>query len=131
MGSTETGDSSETKRSPGSTVSHLVPQNAPCLLDDIFTVLSESLGDDAELTNSSLTLFGICTVSDNSSATVLLELAKKTSRHYKNGLEVLHPTGGNNEFELNCIFFLLYVIFLFLIFIHLTACLAFSISVLS
>ncbi|KAM7388395.1 hypothetical protein PAMP_024571 [Pampus punctatissimus] len=34
----------------------------------------------------------IKTVSDNSSASVLLELAKKTSRNQRNGLEVLHPT---------------------------------------
>ncbi|XP_067453342.1 muellerian-inhibiting factor [Thunnus thynnus] len=93
MDSTETGDSSETKTSSASTVSHLVPQSAPCFLDDIFAVMSEGLGDDGELTNSSLTLFGICTASDNSSRSVLLELARKTSRNQRNGLEVLHPTG--------------------------------------
>ena len=98
MGSTETGDSSEIKTSPASTVSHLIPQNAPCFLDDIFAVMSEGLGDDGEMTNSSLTLFGICAVSDNSSGSVLLELAKKTSRNQRNGLEVLHPTGGNKAF---------------------------------
>ncbi|KAM7410149.1 hypothetical protein PAMA_001543 [Pampus argenteus] len=102
MGSTESGDNSEmkhvehtfllTKTSLASTVSHLVPQDAPCFLDDVFAVMSEGLGDEGELTNNSLTLFGICTVSDNSSTSVLLELAKKTSRNQRNGLEVLHPT---------------------------------------
>ncbi|XP_053177710.1 muellerian-inhibiting factor [Scomber japonicus] len=91
--STETRDSAETKTSPASTVSHLVGQNAPCFLDDIFAVMSERLGDDGELTNGSLTLFGVCKVSDNSSGSVLLELAKKTSRNQRNGLEVLHPAG--------------------------------------
>ncbi|XP_071343662.1 muellerian-inhibiting factor isoform X2 [Trachinotus anak] len=33
------------------------------------------------------------TVSDSSSGSVLLELAKETSRNQRNGLEVLHPTG--------------------------------------
>lgn len=97
MGSTETRDSAETKTSPASTVSHLVGQSAPCFLDDIFAVMSERLGDDGELTNGSLTLFGVCKVSDNSSGSVLLELAKK-SRNQRNGLEVLHPAGGNEAF---------------------------------
>uniref|UniRef100_A0A4W6FR83 Anti-Mullerian hormone n=1 Tax=Lates calcarifer TaxID=8187 RepID=A0A4W6FR83_LATCA len=50
-------------------------------------------GADGELTNSSLTLFGVCAASDDSSASVLSELAKETSRNQRNGLEVLHPTG--------------------------------------
>ncbi|KAM9848923.1 muellerian-inhibiting factor [Aulostomus maculatus] len=74
---------------PGATVSHLVPQSSPCLLDDIFAVMRDDLED--ELTNSSLTLFGICKASETSSGSVLLDLAKKTKQ--RTTLEVLHPTG--------------------------------------
>ncbi|XP_040895825.1 muellerian-inhibiting factor [Toxotes jaculatrix] len=81
------------KTSSASTVSHHGPHNAPCYMDDIFAVLREGVGSDGELSNSSLTLFGICTAYDGSSGSVLLELAKETSRNQRNGLEVLHPTG--------------------------------------
>ena len=79
--------------SSASTASH---HNAPCFVDDIFAALREGVGNDGELTNRSLTQFGICTVSDSSS--VLLQLAKETSRNQRNGLEVLHPTEGINTF---------------------------------
>ncbi|XP_044055344.1 muellerian-inhibiting factor [Siniperca chuatsi] len=80
-----------TETSSASTVSHLVPHHAPCFVHDIFAVLYEDVGNDGELTNSNLALFGICTVSDNSSGSVLLELAKATRTNQRNGLEVLHP----------------------------------------
>ncbi|KAM9358041.1 muellerian-inhibiting factor [Symphorus nematophorus] len=80
--STETGDGLEIKNH--------VAQHAPCFVDDVFTALREGVGGDGELTNHSLTLFGICTASDNPSGSVLLELAQETQG---NGLEVLHPTG--------------------------------------
>uniref|UniRef100_A0A3B4TNX3 Anti-Mullerian hormone n=2 Tax=Seriola dumerili TaxID=41447 RepID=A0A3B4TNX3_SERDU len=76
-----------------SMVSHHAPHNAPCFVDDVFAVLREGVGNDGELTNASLTLFGICTVSDNSAGSVLLKLSNETSRNQRNGLEVLHPTG--------------------------------------
>nr|CAJ78431.1 anti-Mullerian hormone [Dicentrarchus labrax] len=81
--STETTDSLEMKNN--------VPHRAPCFVDDIFAALREGVGHDGELTNHTLTLFGICTVSDNSSGSVLLELAKETNQ--RDGLEVLHPAG--------------------------------------
>ncbi|XP_029286066.1 LOW QUALITY PROTEIN: muellerian-inhibiting factor [Cottoperca gobio] len=67
-----------------------LPHYAPCFLDDIIAVLREGVGNDGELTNSTLTQFGICKVSESSSGSVLLQLAMKTRR---NGLELLHPTG--------------------------------------
>uniref|UniRef100_A0A3B4Y6W3 Anti-Mullerian hormone n=1 Tax=Seriola lalandi dorsalis TaxID=1841481 RepID=A0A3B4Y6W3_SERLL len=76
-----------------SIVSHHATHNAPCFVDDVFAVLREGVGNDGELTNASLTLFGICTVSDNSAGSVLLKLSNETSRNQRNGLEVLHPTG--------------------------------------
>ncbi|XP_027145672.1 muellerian-inhibiting factor isoform X3 [Larimichthys crocea] len=66
-----------------------VPHNAPCFVDDIFVALREAVGNDGELTNSSLANFGLCTVSDSSSS-VLLELSRETNR---NRPEVLHPVG--------------------------------------
>ncbi|XP_070689046.1 LOW QUALITY PROTEIN: muellerian-inhibiting factor [Pempheris klunzingeri] len=71
-----------------------VPRHAPCFVDDIHAALRESVGSDGEVTNRSLTLFGICTASDNSSAAVLLELSKETSRNQRSGLDVLHPAGA-------------------------------------
>nr|AKI32582.1 anti-mullerian hormone [Lates calcarifer] len=78
---------------PTVTVFHHSPHSALCYEDDIFTALHEGVGSGGELTNSSLTLFGVCAASDDSSASVLSELAKETSRNQRNGLEVLHPTG--------------------------------------
>nr|QXV87601.1 anti-Mullerian hormone [Sebastes schlegelii] len=82
-----------TETSSASTVSRHSPQHAPCFVDDIFAALREAVGSDGELTNRSLTQFGICTVSGSSSASVLSQLAKETSRNQRSGLEVLHPTG--------------------------------------
>ncbi|XP_068581999.1 LOW QUALITY PROTEIN: muellerian-inhibiting factor [Cebidichthys violaceus] len=82
-----------TEASSASTVSHHGPHNGPCFVDDIFAELREAVGSDGELSNRSLTQFGICTVSDSSSGPVLLQLAKETSRNQRYGLEVLHPTG--------------------------------------
>ncbi|XP_033936532.1 LOW QUALITY PROTEIN: muellerian-inhibiting factor [Pseudochaenichthys georgianus] len=73
------------------TVSHPAPHYAPCLVDDIFAALRESVGNDDELTNSSVYQFGVCTASARSS--VLLQLAKETRRNHRDGLEVLPPTG--------------------------------------
>ncbi|GAA6219386.1 muellerian-inhibiting factor [Lates japonicus] len=89
MSSTETLE----KTSSTSTVSHHSPHSALCYEDDIFTALHEGVGSDGELTNSSLTLFGVCAASNDSSGSVLSELAKETSRNQRNGLEVLHPAG--------------------------------------
>ncbi|XP_039983982.1 muellerian-inhibiting factor isoform X2 [Xiphias gladius] len=89
MNSTETRE----KTSSASTVSHHAPHNAPCYVDDIFAALREGVGSNGELSNRSLTLFGICALSDNSSGSVLLELAEETNRNQRNGLEVVHPTG--------------------------------------
>ncbi|KAI4828681.1 hypothetical protein KUCAC02_022760 [Chaenocephalus aceratus] len=74
-----------------STVSHPAPHYAPCLVDDIFAALRESVGNDDELTNSSVYQFGVCTASARSS--VLLQLAKETRRNHRDGLEVLPPIG--------------------------------------
>ncbi|KAI9520437.1 hypothetical protein NQZ68_017137 [Dissostichus eleginoides] len=74
-----------------STVSHPAPRHAPCFVDDIFAALRESVGNDDELTNSSVYQFGVCTASERSS--VLLQLAKETRRNHRDGLEVLPPTG--------------------------------------
>ncbi|XP_069551069.1 muellerian-inhibiting factor [Brachyistius frenatus] len=76
-----------TKTSSASAVPHL----APCFVDDLFALLREDVGNGGELTNSSWTLFGICTASD-SSGPVLSELAKEVRRTLRDGLEVLHPT---------------------------------------
>lgn len=95
--STETGDGSEIK--------HHVPHHAPCFVDDIFTALRESRGNDGELTNHSLALFGICTVPGYSSGSVLLELAKETNRNQRDGLELLHPAGGKKKCSLTAIIF--------------------------
>uniref|UniRef100_A0A3Q0SEA8 Anti-Mullerian hormone n=1 Tax=Amphilophus citrinellus TaxID=61819 RepID=A0A3Q0SEA8_AMPCI len=65
-----------------------VPRIAPCFVDDMFTVLHEGVGDGDELINSTLVLFGICTVSDHSSR--LLDLANK-----KDSLGVLHPAAAH------------------------------------
>ncbi len=81
-----------TETSSASTVSNL----APCFVDDLFAELREGVGNDGELTNRSLALFGVCTASDNSSGSVLLELAKETNRNQRHGLEILHPAGGNS-----------------------------------
>lgn len=88
----------QAKTSSASTVSHHVPHNAPCFADDIFAALREGVGNDGELTNSSLTLFGLCPSSDNSSSSVLLEVAQETSRTPRNGLKIMYPTGGNIAF---------------------------------
>ncbi|KAF1385837.1 hypothetical protein PFLUV_G00111900 [Perca fluviatilis] len=82
-----------TETSSASTVSHHVFHSAPCFVDDIFAALCEGVGSDGELTNRTLTQFGICIGSDSSSDSVLLQLAKETNRNQRNGLEVLHPTG--------------------------------------
>ncbi|XP_073331967.1 muellerian-inhibiting factor [Pagrus major] len=78
--STETGDGSEIKNP--------VPHHAPCFVDDIFAALREAVGNVGQLTNRSLTLFGICTATDDPSGSVLFELTKEASR---NGLQALHP----------------------------------------
>nr|AHF27393.1 muellerian-inhibiting factor precursor [Monopterus albus] len=101
MNSTETGDDLEIKNAEhafpsakaASTVSHHIPHNSLCFVDDILSVLRDCVGNDGELTNSSLALFGICTVSENSSCSVLLELAKETSRNHRRLSQVVLPSG--------------------------------------
>uniref|UniRef100_A0A8C2ZLL1 TGF-beta family profile domain-containing protein n=1 Tax=Cyclopterus lumpus TaxID=8103 RepID=A0A8C2ZLL1_CYCLU len=82
-----------TETSSASTVPHHGPHNAACFVDDIFAVLRDVVGSDGELTNGSLSQFGICTASGSSSGSILLELAKETSGNQRHGLEALHPTG--------------------------------------
>ncbi|XP_038572094.1 muellerian-inhibiting factor [Micropterus salmoides] len=81
-----------TETSSASTVSQHIPHHALCFVHDIFAALRD-VGNDGELTNFSLALFGICTVSENSSGSALLDLAKETNRNQINGLEVLQPAG--------------------------------------
>ncbi|XP_034530622.1 muellerian-inhibiting factor [Notolabrus celidotus] len=99
---TETGDGLDvtngahtlsTKTSSGSTVSQPLPNLSPCFVDDVVAELCDSVGDNGELTNDTMTLFGICTGSENSSASLLTELAKETSRNQRKGLEVWHLSG--------------------------------------
>ncbi|XP_023123024.2 muellerian-inhibiting factor isoform X1 [Amphiprion ocellaris] len=73
---------------------HTFPSVSPCFVDDIFAALREDSGTDGELTNSTLTLFGICSVSDNSSGSVLAELAQEIRRNQRNQLKVLYPTAA-------------------------------------
>ncbi|XP_041646965.1 muellerian-inhibiting factor [Cheilinus undulatus] len=90
----ESGDNLKIKHaahtSMASTVSYHSPHLPPCFVDDIFAALREGVGE-SELTNRTLTLFGICRESDNTSALVLLELMK---RNQGNGLEVLQLSEG-------------------------------------
>ncbi|XP_029906416.1 muellerian-inhibiting factor [Myripristis murdjan] len=81
--------------------SHHVPEDAPCsqgaqghgdILDGVFAVLREGLGNDSEVTNSSLTRFGVCTKSDGSSGAVLSELINAANRDQRNGVGIVHPT---------------------------------------
>lgn len=88
-----------TETSSASTVSQHIPHHALCFVHDIFAALRD-VGNDGELTNFSLALFGICTVSENSSGSALLDLAKETNRNQINGLEVLQPAGGNSALRL-------------------------------
>lgn len=66
-------------------------RHTPCFMDDVYAALREGVGSDGELTNSSLTLLGVCTGSDSGS--FISELAQNQS------LEVLHPTGARLEEE--------------------------------
>ncbi|CAI5639245.1 unnamed protein product [Oreochromis niloticus] len=77
--------SAKTPSSPSSS-SAAAPHAAPCFVEDIFAALRDGVGDSGELTNSSLVLFGFCSQSARSSASVSLDLANK-----KSSLEVLHP----------------------------------------
>ncbi|XP_059197987.1 LOW QUALITY PROTEIN: muellerian-inhibiting factor [Centropristis striata] len=83
-------DPTATETSSASSVSHYVPDK-PCFVEDIFAALREGVGTDDDLTNFTLTQFGLCTASNSSS--VLLQLAQETSRNQRNGLDVLHPFG--------------------------------------
>ncbi|XP_060889297.1 muellerian-inhibiting factor [Labrus mixtus] len=97
--STETGDglqitNASIRTSSASTVSRDAPQLPPCFVDNIFAALSEGVGHNGELPNHTLTMFGICTESDNTSGSVLLDLVKEVSRNQRNGLKVLDLSGG-------------------------------------
>ncbi|XP_040023894.2 uncharacterized protein LOC120812167 isoform X1 [Gasterosteus aculeatus] len=76
-----------TETSSAATVSHI----APCFADEISALLREAVGSHGELAKRSRTQFGICTVSNGSSGSVLLQLAKETSRYQTHILEALHP----------------------------------------
>lgn len=85
--------------SKDTTMSHHVPEDAPCSqgaqgLDCVFAVLREGLGNDSEVTNSSLTRFGVCTKSDGSSGIALSELINAANRDQRNGVGIVHPTKG-------------------------------------
>lgn len=75
------------------------PHAAPCFVEDIFAALREGVGDSGELTNSSLVLFGFCSQSAHSSASLSLDLANK-----KSSLEVLHPAAGKSRNRILAIF---------------------------
>nr|XP_020487809.1 muellerian-inhibiting factor [Labrus bergylta] len=102
--STETGDglqitNASIRTSSASTVSRDAPQLPPCFVDNIFTALREGVGHNGELPNHTLTMFGICTESDNTSGSVLLDLVKEVRRNQRNGLKVLDLSGGLLEGE--------------------------------
>lgn len=61
-------------------------------MDDILATLREASGSGGELTNRSLTLFGVCTATDDPLGSALFELTTEASR---NSLEALHPAAGN------------------------------------
>ncbi|KAM7011907.1 muellerian-inhibiting factor [Tautogolabrus adspersus] len=94
--STETGDGLKIKNASirTSSASRDVPQLPPCFVDNIIAALREGVGHNGELTNHTLTMFGICTESDNTSGSVLLDLVKEVSRNQRNGLQVLDLFGG-------------------------------------
>nr|AMX81307.1 anti-mullerian hormone [Hypoatherina tsurugae] len=64
------------------------PHSSPCFVDDVVAALREAAGSDNDLANSSLTLFGVCTVSSRSLLSQLVEVTRRN----KGGFEVLHPT---------------------------------------
>lgn len=90
--------SAKTPSSP-SAAAAAAPHAAPCFVEDIFAALREGVGDSGELTNSSLVLFGFCSQSAHSSASLSLDLANK-----KSSLEVLHPAAGKSRNRILAIF---------------------------
>lgn len=76
-----------TRKGHGTADGDGLPRSPPCLADDIFAVLRESLGESGELTDQSLTQFGICSHTDSK-----LEFLKETSK--RNQLQMLHPSAG-------------------------------------
>nr|QID01052.1 anti-mullerian hormone [Odontesthes argentinensis] len=77
---------------PSANVASSAPHNLiPCFVDDIFAALHEAAGNDGDLADSSLSLFGVCRASDNSSRLLLSRLAEALRRNRRAGLEVLHP----------------------------------------
>lgn len=76
-----------TRKGDGTADGDGLPRPPPCLADDIFAVLRESLGESGELTDQSLTQFGICSHTDSR-----LEFLKETSK--RNQLQMLHPSAG-------------------------------------
>uniref|UniRef100_A0A1A8R3P1 Anti-Mullerian hormone n=2 Tax=Nothobranchius rachovii TaxID=451742 RepID=A0A1A8R3P1_9TELE len=65
-----------------------VPHRAPCILDDTVAMLREAVGEDGELTNNSLVLFGLCRTSSSS---LLSELVEETRSNKREILKVLNP----------------------------------------
>nr|BAV92756.1 anti-mullerian hormone [Halichoeres trimaculatus] len=90
---TNTTHTSSTKTSSDSTVLHPIPNLPPCFVDNVLATLREGVDDSGELTNQTLTLFGICTGSANSSASILTKLSKESHRNQRNGLAVLRLSG--------------------------------------
>lgn len=68
-----------------------LPRPSPGLADDIFAVLREGLGEGGELTNQSLTQFGICAAPGGHTDSSL-EFLRETSK--RNRLQALHPSAG-------------------------------------
>lgn len=66
--------------------------NALCFVDDVLAALRDSIGADGQLTQQSLSVFGVCSLPGQPSGSVLLDLARKTGR--KQELEILQPAGG-------------------------------------
>ncbi|XP_075341290.1 muellerian-inhibiting factor [Odontesthes bonariensis] len=76
---------------PSANAASSPPRNAPCFVDDVVAALREAAGNDGDLADSSLSLFGVCRASDNSSRLLLSRLAEALRRNRRAGLEVLHP----------------------------------------
>ncbi|CAJ1060322.1 muellerian-inhibiting factor [Xyrichtys novacula] len=82
------------KTSYSSAASQHLPNLPPCLVDDVFAALHESVANNNQLTNQALALFGICAASENSSASVLADIAKESNSQQGHGLRVFHLSGG-------------------------------------
>ncbi|XP_068599127.1 muellerian-inhibiting factor [Brachionichthys hirsutus] len=86
LSSTEAADGLETQTR--------VPHLAPCFVDNIFAALHESVGNNDEITSHTLTVFGVCTLSGNSSSSLILsELVADVNRNQRVRMADFHPVG--------------------------------------